>query len=354
MKIRLIGQRNNLGIGRHFTGFADALRRVAHWGDHVQEVDCTDQQALHQAAQASEDCDINICFVCMPLQQWFRGTNIQWIVFESDRIPDILMSTLQHADQIWVPSQWGHQVLVDHGLGADRCYVMPEGVDSDLYHPWRPRDNRLRFLLVGKYEQRKCIPETMQAWHQAFGTDTDVELVIKTDHFVDQDLKQAQLQHDLDHWQLDNVQVIWGALDQTDLQALYHSASVFVLPTRGEGWGLPLIEAAAMGLPIITTKHSGHVEYLDHIASSVLWVAHDMVPVSCSEYQHFYPQQGHWGHWAEPRVASLIQCLQQARFDIHNLRTQAIANSHIIRRQFSWQQSVDRVLSLLYQQGRLG
>jgi glycosyltransferase involved in cell wall biosynthesis len=38
---------------------------------------------------------------------------------------------------------------------------------------------------------------------------------------------------------------------------LLASADAFVLPTRGEGWGLPIAEAMAMQLPVIVTNHSG-------------------------------------------------------------------------------------------------
>ena len=41
------------------------------------------------------------------------------------------------------------------------------------------------------------------------------------------------------------------------MRDLYARAHVFVLPTLGEGWGLPIHEAMAMGLPVITTNHSG-------------------------------------------------------------------------------------------------
>ena len=44
---------------------------------------------------------------------------------------------------------------------------------------------------------------------------------------------------------------------------LYKSASAFVLPTRGEGWCLPCVEAMSMGLPIVVTNFSGPTEYLN-------------------------------------------------------------------------------------------
>ena len=50
MKIRLIGKRNNLGIGTHFANFADALKRVSHWGACVEEFDCEDPLRLEAEA----------------------------------------------------------------------------------------------------------------------------------------------------------------------------------------------------------------------------------------------------------------------------------------------------------------
>ena len=42
-----------------------------------------------------------------------------------------------------------------------------------------------------------------------------------------------------------------------DLPKLYKAADAFVLPSRGEGWGRPHVEAMAMGLPVIATNWSG-------------------------------------------------------------------------------------------------
>eukprot|EP01105_Mastigella_eilhardi_P022825 TRINITY_DN5681_c0_g1_i4.p2 TRINITY_DN5681_c0_g1~~TRINITY_DN5681_c0_g1_i4.p2 ORF type:complete len:136 (-),score=31.59 TRINITY_DN5681_c0_g1_i4:63-470(-) len=44
---------------------------------------------------------------------------------------------------------------------------------------------------------------------------------------------------------------------------LYRAADAFVLPTRGEGWGLPIMEAMAMGLPVIATNYSGCTALVD-------------------------------------------------------------------------------------------
>ena len=63
---------------------------------------------------------------------------------------------------------------------------------------------------------------------------------------------------------LPKVTVIESSLDSTVLKELYHSSDIFVLPTRGEGWCLPCVEAMATGKPIIATNFSGPTAYLDN------------------------------------------------------------------------------------------
>jgi glycosyltransferase involved in cell wall biosynthesis len=260
------------------------------------------------------------------------------------------------ADQVWVPSVWGQSVLIENGLDPARCEVVPEGVDTDRYHPYAPRVNSpiLTYLIIGKYELRKSIIETVYAWHQEFGNDPDVELVVKTDHFFNKEAKYNELTQWIGELGLTNVRVMWGGVTANDMADLYQQSHVFVLPSKGEGWGLPLIEAAAVGLPIITTWHSAHTEFLRHIQSSVITVEHDMVQVACQDYQLFYPtSDGNWGEWAQPRVDSIRQALKKSRLGYDYLQKRAKENSGIIRKTFSWAQSADRALQTLQKQGLL-
>jgi glycosyltransferase involved in cell wall biosynthesis len=44
-----------------------------------------------------------------------------------------------------------------------------------------------------------------------------------------------------------------GRITPADLAGAYNAMDVFVLPTKGEGFGMPLVEAQACGTPVITT-----------------------------------------------------------------------------------------------------
>ena len=356
MKIRLIGQRNNFGIGVHYANFATALQKLSHWGDLVEEVSFEDQDVLLAAAARSKPDDINICFVSIPLQNYFRGTNIQWVVFESTRVPPNVMSTMLTADVVWVPSTWGQEVLIQNGLDPVRCDVVPEGVNTDQFHPWHPpvNDGVFRYLLTGKYERRKSVTETIDAWAQVFSNNSSVELSIKTNHIMNHEENKTKITEHVHRLGLTNVNVWYGNLSLAELSTLYCRHNVFVLPTKGEGWGLPLIEAAAAGLPIITTMWSGNTEFLNPIKNSVVPVEYDMVPVDCPEYQSFYPtQDNNWGTWAQPRAESIAQALLYACDFYQDLKTNAIINSNKIRGDFSWSQCANTAMKMLQKRGLL-
>lgn len=58
--------------------------------------------------------------------------------------------------------------------------------------------------------------------------------------------------------ELPRVELVQGEdMPRAALRNLYAAADAFVLPTRGEGWGLPIAEAMAMALPVIATNWSG-------------------------------------------------------------------------------------------------
>ena len=352
MRIRLIGQRNTSGIGTHYACFADALRQIHGIGAVVDEVDFLDPAAIDRAINTSQADDINICFVAANIHEHFRGRNIQWVVFESTRIPATIRPAMQGADRVWVPSAWGHSVLTAHGIHADRIRIVPEGVDGARFHAHgrRPRSTArpFRFLTVGKYEQRKGIDLTIEAFAQVFGNQAQAELVIKSNYFTNHREKHSELKGKISDLGLNNVTLLWGEMTEPQLADLYRACDAFVLPTRAEGWGLPLIEAVAAGLPIITTMYSGHTEFLQHVSDSVLPVAHVMTRIDCAEYCSYYPAPDNdWGVWAQPNLNSLVACMQQALQQEQELYDRAQRNSKVIRERLSWSQSAEQALACM-------
>lgn len=345
MTLRLLGQRNTTGIGRHYNGFCDAIRHRYQ----TVEIDGFSGACVAKASVSSTDSDINLSFVAIDYRQHLRGHHIQWTVFETTRIPDQVRSVLDEADTIWVPSGWGRDILVANGYDPDVIAIVPEGVDSQWRLGARIMPNqKLRFLCVGKYETRKGIDDLVVAWRESYANDPDMELVIKTWAWRDSEQRYQELVASIQG--MSNVTVLWGYATDQHMLELYHSADVFILPTRGEGWGLPIIEAAACGLPIITIPFSGHMEYLHTIETSVVPISYDLCPAQDRDLEFFYPRPDRdWGSWAVPRDGAIVQAMDRSRRDIQMLRHNAHINGKIIQNQFGWAQSVDKALAVLHQ-----
>jgi glycosyltransferase involved in cell wall biosynthesis len=60
------------------------------------------------------------------------------------------------------------------------------------------------------------------------------------------------------------ITLLHGNLTQDEVAGLYNHSRVKCLlaPTKGEGYGLPLVEAAASGIPVVATNWSGHLDFL--------------------------------------------------------------------------------------------
>ena len=89
------------------------------------------------------------------------------------------------------------------------------------------------------------------------------------------------------------------AIPQAELPSLYKAADAFVLPTRGEGWGRPVMEAMAMGLPAIVTNWSGTTAFISDATAYPLPYELKAAPTG----EHHY--------WAEPSVDALRRLMRR-------------------------------------------
>lgn len=113
-------------------------------------------------------------------------------------------------------------------------------------------------------------------------------------------------------WSVDapHVEIISEQLSEADLIGLYRSCDAFVLPTRGEGWGLPIIQAMAMGMPTIATNWSGNVDFMTDANSYPLKIdGLEEVP-SSSEYGAAPGKM-----WAKPSEDHLVELMRRVFTD---------------------------------------
>jgi glycosyltransferase involved in cell wall biosynthesis/ADP-heptose:LPS heptosyltransferase len=142
-----------------------------------------------------------------------------------------------------------HFAIKHFNLGADLVgSVSSSGISEQEQRFLHGLEGQLTFLMVGTLEPRKAHAQALAAFEQLWSTQQAVNLVIigKKGWLVDALVKRLQ-QHPQQ-----GKKLFWfqGVSDEF-LQKIYATSSCLLLPSEGEGFGLPLIEAAQYNLPII-------------------------------------------------------------------------------------------------------
>jgi glycosyltransferase involved in cell wall biosynthesis len=100
--------------------------------------------------------------------------------------------------------------------------------------------------------------------------------------------------------------VVHRHISDEDFPRIYKAADAFVLPSRGEGWGRPHVEAMSMGLPVIATNWSGVTAYLDETVGYPLPIE-DVVPVQAQADSEWWFRGL---RWAQPSVKELRKLMR--------------------------------------------
>jgi glycosyltransferase involved in cell wall biosynthesis len=126
------------------------------------------------------------------------------------------------------------------------------------------------------------------------------------------------------------VELIDEELTDEEMAALYRSCDVLVHPYRGEGFGLPIAEAMASGLPVVVTGYGACLDFCDE--ENAVLVPATVTPV---EARHLGPSSiGYW--WAEPDEAALGQILRRVVDAPHSLAGMGAAGRRRILQSFTW------------------
>lgn len=129
--------------------------------------------------------------------------------------------------------------------------------------------NDFNFLTVNQWGPRKNIEQLLSAFVEEFRQES-VGLVIKTnlanDSTADRSNTESRLKALLDSLgeRKCRVHLVHGRLSDKQMASLYRHPKIkaFVTATHGEGFGFPIFEAVAAGLPVIATDWSGHLDFL--------------------------------------------------------------------------------------------
>lgn len=271
------------------------------------------------------------------------GYKIGFTMLEVNGLPTDWVAACNAMDEVWTPSHWGAETFAAAGVKRP-IHVMPLGFDPARFHPGlpaRPLRDRFTFLSVFEWGERKAPDLLLRAYSAAFGPNDDVLLIIRTNNFdgdVDVGRQIAELR--LPRRGPPVALLLNQQIAAEELGSLYRSADCFVLPTRGEGWGMPLLEAMACGVPVITTDWSGQTEFINPDLGFMVRVR-ALVPAEakCEYYTGL--------RWAEPDFDHLVAQMRYVYENRQFARAVGARAAAYVAEHFTWRHTVERIIARL-------
>jgi glycosyltransferase involved in cell wall biosynthesis len=260
----------------------------------------------------------------------------------------------RHDFTILTCSNWSREGLLRSGVPEARIAVVPLGFDPGTFRP-PDAETRARsraalgiasdefvFFHAGAMTPNKGLEFLFAAFAQLLQSHPQARLMLKGNdalygsrQFLDNQLgllPPAVAQAVCDH-----LRYIGGALPFESMASLYHAADCYISSYIAEGFNMPVLEAAACGLPIVCTGGGSTDDFVtDDFALRIESVRHPIQLQGLPDAIGLLPDHDHLVH--------LMMCA----IDDREFQAQARrAGPAYASANFTWERVVDRLLPLL-------
>lgn len=196
------------------------------------------------------------------------------VFWETNKLPPDFARGCSMVNEIWTGSQYNADAIRRAGVPESiPIKIIPEVIQPiDQVEPFRCeiRDHYdYVFYSVFEWTERKNPTALLEAYFKEFHGNDRVALVLKTyvDNFSSNKRKEiddhiAQVKNRLNMTSYPDVYLFRRLLDREQIYRFHQTFDCFVSAHRGEGWGIPQMEAMAMGKTVISTACGGIHEHM--------------------------------------------------------------------------------------------
>jgi glycosyltransferase involved in cell wall biosynthesis/tetratricopeptide (TPR) repeat protein len=273
---------------------------------------------------------------------WRRPEHGAWVLiqpWEFGSIPAAWAEKAQAVDEIWCPSRYVRSLYLQAGIPREKLRVLPNGYNPAVHHPGAAptpiaTSKRFKFLFVGGTIARKGSDLLLETYLKTFRRSDDVCLVIKD--FGGKSAYQGQtLSEQIQAAQADpaapEIVYLDEELPERELAGLYTACDCLVHPYRGEGFGLPVLEAMACALPVIctgggSTDDFATDEFVHRIPATREFVGNEVSGLKLD----------HRGWWLSPDPEALCLALRKAVEQAPQWRQRAQQGSEHVAAHWTW------------------
>lgn len=268
---------------------------------------------------------------------------IGYTMLETTGIPKEWVRQCNLMDEVWVPSSFNVETFRNSGVKVP-IHIIPLGIDPDYYSPnvksYKKHD-KYTFLSVFEWGERKAPELLLKAYSKAFSKKDNVLLLCKVINNdgsinVQEEIKKLQLPDE-------GPEIIFlynTKFSDYDMPTLYRSADCFVISTRGEGWGMPILEAMACGLPTIATNWSSQVDFFNEANGYPIDVKRLVdANAKCPYYDGF--------QWADPSEEHMIERMRYVYDHQEEAAQKGYKASVEVRQKWTWEMAAKKIICRL-------
>ena len=194
-------------------------------------------------------CDRLSCHIAYQnelLQAEYEMLDLPFVPTEQ-RMIDREEEEYAQADVILVPSSFARQSFVEKGINPARLHVIPFGVSLSSFKRSCERDPKFSVLCVGNLGVRKGFHYLLQAFKKADIPGATLRIIGN---------QQPETKALLERYPVENIELL-GPQFQPEVVNHMSRASVLVLPSVEDGFGMVMSEAMACGCPVISSESTG-------------------------------------------------------------------------------------------------
>tara|TARA_B100001094_G_C18183178_1_gene802135 strand:+ start:909 stop:2069 length:1161 start_codon:yes stop_codon:yes gene_type:complete len=248
---------------------------------------------------------------------------------ETDLCSQEWIDCVNSMDLVIVPSKFTKSTFERSGdIKTKICvvpeYILPELIEQKLDPMKLDVSTNFNFLMFGLITGQNAEADRKNTFYgikwlcETFKDDSEVGVVIKTSlgrmTAIDRENTLRLLRKvisEVKQGPYPKFYLSHGLMTNDEVSAFYRSKEINALVsfTRGEGYGLPLLEAAASGLPVLATNWSGHMDFLRNIKFSSF--DYDLVNVHKSRIDNAVFIDG--SRWAQPKESDVKKRLSKIR-----------------------------------------
>jgi glycosyltransferase involved in cell wall biosynthesis len=294
-----------------------------------------------------------------PRREWSNGKRVCFTMMETQVVHPDFIRALNRYDECWTPTRWNRETFESSGATLP-IRVVPLGVDPEVFRPrlraalpeaellnterrgLRERPEGFVFVTLYQPTFRKGLPVLLQAFARAFSNDPEAVLLLATTIHPCGEVERELAARGRGG----RVYALRGVLPEEDLARLFSSCQAYVSASLGEGWNLPLCEAAACGIPVIAGRHSAHAELLSG-ETAFLFDHEGYASVPGSETVCPWYEGQPFARFGERSVRDLADLLRTAKSDRATAMGKAAKLGTLIRTRYSWDASAKVVRELL-------